>query len=644
MRSNFYPRFTSSGPNNIALVDGLDACNTTTDPNRQVLEDYTRRLDEADAASAALTTASVEALATMPTGSLSLEFVVRHFVQSAAPIVVFNPSMHTRTELVRVQFAQPPVGSLAAPDAAAVLIPSVYRLESDATAKTAVTAQVEVNDQHTSQLTSSHHALPVLATALYFRATVSALGTARFIIEFDPAGSNSTTTHAPEVVVGVAAVAHEGLGFPGDPDCYRASFDARDGLLSSMSMRHDRLGCRAGSELTATSSNTTMVAVRQTFWQYVDANGGAYCLIEQTRAVELPPPFRVALTRGPLFQEVVQSFSFGNGLLQRLRLLAPPTVTAHPPARAASGNTRMLEVFHYAGRLPGNRELISRLTTDLCNGGLLFSEASGMSEFYPRPLNVTASIGQNYHAIVQTAAIRDNAGCGVQRTARELAVLTRRTMGVASLGEGELEYMWMRRITGGSDNQGPWPLNDKHPSEDQIRLMLGRAADVEAARFPAALAFEHPFTVFYASGGGPKLPKGGRVAAAAEVEAAQGLPDVVWAELLVRIDAAPNASYVLRLQNTVAGGQAVELPSLQAALGLPGMHACLETTLTMQQTRAANEASRLHWRADPALSAQRSSGDGRQGAYHGAAAMSTCKDAVLLDSLDIRTFTFGVGS
>ena len=130
MRSNFYPRFTSSGPNNIALVDGLDACNTTTDPNRQVLEDYTRRLDEADAASAALTTASVEALATMPTGSLSLEFVVRHFVQSAAPIVVFNPSMHTRTELVRVQFAQPPVGSLAAPDAAAVLIPSVYRLQN----------------------------------------------------------------------------------------------------------------------------------------------------------------------------------------------------------------------------------------------------------------------------------------------------------------------------------------------------------------------------------------------------------------------------------------------------------------------------------------------------------------------------------
>ena len=38
----------------------------------------------------------------------------------------------------------------------------------------------------------------------------------------------------------------------------------------------------------------------------MDPVGGAYCLIERSRAVELPPPFRVALTRGPVFQEVVQ--------------------------------------------------------------------------------------------------------------------------------------------------------------------------------------------------------------------------------------------------------------------------------------------------------------------------------------------------
>ena len=132
----------------------------------------------------------------MPTGSLSLEFVVHHFVRAAAPmpVVVFNPSMHTRTELVRVQFAQPPSGALAAADNAAPVIPSVYQHEGDSVDKTAVTAQVEVNDRHTSQLTSSHHPVPAFSSALYFRATVPALGTARFTVEFEPAGSNSTTT------------------------------------------------------------------------------------------------------------------------------------------------------------------------------------------------------------------------------------------------------------------------------------------------------------------------------------------------------------------------------------------------------------------------------------------------------------------
>ena len=60
-----------------------------------------------------------------------------------------------------------------------------------------------------------------------------------------------------------------------------------------------------------------------------------------------------------------------------------------------------------------------------------------------RPFNASASIGQNYHAMVQTAAIRDvKEGCGTggdHQPARQLTVLTRRTMGVAALANGELE-------------------------------------------------------------------------------------------------------------------------------------------------------------------------------------------------------------
>ena len=44
---------------------------------------------------------------------------------------------------------------------------------------------------------------------------------------------------------------------------------------------------------------------------------------------------------------------------------------------------------------------------------------------------------------------------------------------MAALGPGELEYMLMRRILDASDNQGPWPLDDREAVEDTLRLMVG---------------------------------------------------------------------------------------------------------------------------------------------------------------------------
>ena len=97
------------------------------------------------------------------------------------------------------------------------------------------------------------------------------------------------------------------------------------------------------------------------------------------------------------------------------------------------------------------------------------------------PLNRTGPISQNFHAIVQSSSIVDggdskrnsdgaaasssNADAGgaqqqqqrqQQQQQRQLSVLTRRTMAVASLDDGQLEYMLARRLTDTSDNQGPF--------------------------------------------------------------------------------------------------------------------------------------------------------------------------------------------
>ena len=111
----------------------------------------------------------------------------------------------------------------------------------------------------------------------------------------------------------------------------------------------------------------------------------------------------------------------------------------------------------------------------------------------------------------------------------------------------------------------PWPLNDKHPMEDHVRILTDAVTASEAVRFPAALALEHPFTVLYnkapwqmpgpASLLGPADPR------------STGLPPAVWSELSARLSAHPNASFVVRLQNTVAqGGAAITINSLAEVL------------------------------------------------------------------------------
>ena len=44
---------------------------------------------------------------------------------------------------------------------------------------------------------------------------------------------------------------------------------------------------------------------------------------------------------------------------------------------------------------------------------------------------------------------------------------------VASLGEGDLEYMLARRLTDSNDNQGPYPLDEQDDIRDTMWLAFG---------------------------------------------------------------------------------------------------------------------------------------------------------------------------
>jgi hypothetical protein len=636
-------------PDNVPIANGIAGMARTTDPTRLCLEDYTARLQEADAATGKILRSSLEATAGMTTGSLR-----KNGILGDGGLLLFNPTFQARSELVRMEWSSQMLDE----KTRAPVIPTVV----DRKTGRAVTAQVDVNDYTKTQNTASHHALPTYATALYFVAKdVPPLGIARFELSFDVSGANSTTTVFPTITVGAANVAAQGgLQFndSSDSECLHAEFDPVDGLLSQI-----RVGCADARSNSGGKAKQTTIQVRQTYWQYLDGGGGAYCMIEQTPAVQLPRPFRVTATKGPVMQEVVQTFAWGDGLQQRTRIVI--------------GKPRAVDVIHVAGTVPGDRELISRLETDLStasagtdpgvavaaptrsrrHAGRLFvspsmihTEASGMRELYPRSTNVSASISQNYHSMVQSAIIRDEGtnDIGSLRGKRELSLLTRRTMGVASLGQGELEYMLMRRVTAASDNQGPWPLDDLEPmEEDHMRLIVGMQDEVESIRFSQAMALEQPLAQFYYDtksrsqehDASTRTGRRGLLRTPSSSDPRGGLPSGVWAELMVRMDPPnPNATFMLRLQNM--NNATAVVSSVAKMLGLAAK-GCEETSLTMQQTRVANDATRLTWPADSIGKLRPSSRAGEESRRERRGVLG-CDNEIELYPLDVRTFTFGV--
>ena len=123
---------------------------------------------------------------------------------------------------------------------------------------------------------------------------------------------NSTTTVHPTIRHGIEGI---GLLFNNDPNCLRVEFNSDDTLASFIS-----IGC-SGPDI-------IKVGYRQTYKQYLDGGGGAYCLIEQSSAVELSLPYQVSQTSGPVMQEVLHRYAYSSGLTQRTRIIQnDPTVS-----------------------------------------------------------------------------------------------------------------------------------------------------------------------------------------------------------------------------------------------------------------------------------------------------------------------------
>jgi hypothetical protein len=580
-----------------AIFDS-ELCPREPDPNRHVLSDYILRLNEADNNTNIILKTSIEKIANLKRDTLVDETNMKISNKSNDHFIVFNPTLTPRSELKKMIFNRPS-------NVPKTTLPTISLIQMDGSSQPVV-AQIVVNDRLVTQNTVNNHPPSRYLDELYFVTNVPPLGTARYQLTWENDGkTNSTTTVYPTIINGIEGI---GLRFQDDPNCLIVEFNADDTLASFI-----RIGCQSSIK----------VSYRQTYKHYLDGGGGAYCLIEQRSAIEVPHPYKVSQTSGPIMQEVVHSYSYSSGLSQRTRIIQ---------------NDSTVHIIHNAGRLPSDRELVSSIASDINNYQIsnklpiVQTEASGAIELYSRIFNATSSIAQNYHSMVQTAVIRDEMQGD---NGRQLNVITRRTMGVASLNVGEIEYMLMRRITSASDNQGPWPLDDKDSMEDdEIRLMIDTVNNSEEQRFVTAIEHENPLVSFYYDSS--SLSPSATTTLNKRVQN-EGLPKNVWSEIMVRENAPNNQTYVIRLQNVVPNGKIIQLYSLSNILSPWKLYGCTETTLTMIQSRAENNQVRLIWNAEGEMQQLKEEKKSSDDEFN-------CDTFINLSSLDIRTFVFGVAT
>ena len=264
-------------------------------------------------------------------------------------------------------------------------------------------------------------------------------------------------------------------------------------------------------------------------------------------------------------------------------------------------------------------ELISRLHTDL-DSDTVWTDDTGL-EMYPRKLDPDLPISGNYKSLVGSAMLKAGK--------RALSVLTRHTMGVAVLAESQLEYMMLRRISG-TDDQGPWPLNETTPITVHTALLAGSANTVTNLRLIRALEHENPPVAMYTSGSGSSSGS----AAEAQIPALGKLPTGMhMLSFYIRhprpestAEGSVATEVVIQLQNVIEHSAPIVLAGGIASL-LPGVSFsdCTEMTLTLQQKLAENK--RMSWLA-------------LDGTTSGAApaAVDDCRAPVAVGALDIRSF------
>ncbi|XP_007496824.1 epididymis-specific alpha-mannosidase isoform X1 [Monodelphis domestica] len=372
--------------------------------------------------------------------------------------VVYNPLAWTITTLVTV-----PVGS-----------PGVTVLDEMGHA---VPAQI----QNSTEFPSTYD--------LYILATIKGLSFRRYYIKatskFEEVHQESTSIARVFQFGRKSAKSSHPSGkrlFPVANKCYSILMDQDTNLMHSITERE---------------SNET-VQVTQQFLEYkvnADLEHGPisdnYLFTPNGSAVLASDVVRLEIVTGKLVTEIRQYF-YRNFTVKDYTYVAYSRIYNIPEGYDGKLLCHRIEQEYRVGPLELNREAVLRTSTDLNSLQFLYTDNNGYQiqrRTYKSYTNNT--VARNYYPMVQTAFIEDNK--------TRLVLLSERSHGVSSQGNGQIEVMLHRRLW----NNFKWDLNynltlnDTSVVRPTFWLLLGPKSVITALYQMSRMALEHrPVVIF----------------------------------------------------------------------------------------------------------------------------------------------------
>mmetsp|Transcript_2661 Transcript_2661/g.2976 ORF Transcript_2661/g.2976 Transcript_2661/m.2976 type:complete len:469 (+) Transcript_2661:1-1407(+) len=231
--------------------------------------------------------------------------------------------------------------------------------------------------------------------------------------------------------------------------------------------------------------------------------------------------------KGELVQEVFQTFPSASGssyYSQVLRLYNTSDSTT-------SG---ALEILHQVGVLPQSTEMITRFTSDISNGEVVYTDDNGY-QTKKRTADKNSAIPINYWPSVYWAYIQDST--------RRLTVVHDSSHGASTQASGSMELMVHRR-TPYDDGRGLGEaLDDTHIVHPTHRVLLDDPQDADLARYHHTYRLNFPLNFYF---GKPSSRESWTASYRTTLAPIKAIPDNIHVLSFSLINAETN-TFVLRL-------------------------------------------------------------------------------------------------